>query len=160
PFRAPAQDGAVVSEPPLSRVPEVVERNRTGLAQSRLTLLGKPLGEIRSKARQELLDAASCYMRESGELLPDLGAGPLFMAGHQPELFHPGVWVKNFALAGLARNHHGVAVNLVVDNDTAKSTALRVPAPPSKTFAWPHLQTLPFDRWLAEKPYEELTVVD
>ena len=40
------------------------------------------------------------------------------LAGHQPELFHPGVWVKNFALNGLARRHGLTPINLVVDNDT------------------------------------------
>ena len=24
----------------------------------------------------------------------------MVVTGHQPELFHPGVWVKNFAVAG------------------------------------------------------------
>ena len=28
--------------------------------------------------------------------------GLLFLAGHQPQMFHPGVWYKNFALGELA----------------------------------------------------------
>ena len=35
------------------------------------------------------------------------GLRPLLLAGHQPELSHPGVWVKNFALNGLAGPTHG-----------------------------------------------------
>ena len=50
--------------------------------------------------------------------------GPIFLAGHQPELFHPGVWFKNFALGTLARRHGAAAVNLVIDSDTVKSTSL------------------------------------
>ncbi len=53
--------------------------------------------------------------------------GPIFLAGHQPELFHPGVWLKNFALGALARRHGATAVNLVIDSDTVKSTSLAVP---------------------------------
>jgi hypothetical protein len=51
----------------------------------------------------------------------------IFLAGHQPQLFHPGVWLKNFALGELARQHGAVAVNLVIDSDTMKTHALRVP---------------------------------
>ncbi len=40
--------------------------------------------------------------------------------GHQPELFHPGVWVKNFAVAGLAAKAGGLGLNLIVDNDIPK----------------------------------------
>src|SRR4029079_8138752 len=79
------------------------------------------------------------------------GEGLLFLAGHQPELFHPGVWVKNFALAGLARRQGGVGVNLLVDNDTAKSASLRVPIPGE----WPQVRDIPFDRWQGELPWEE-----
>src|SRR5262249_3806976 len=84
----------------------------------------------------------------------------LVVAGHQPELFHPGVWVKNFALAGMARRHGVTAVNLVVDNDTVKSTSLRLPSPATAAVAWPHAVTIPFDRWTGEIPYEERRVLD
>ena len=67
----------------------------------------------------------------------------IFLAGHQPQLFHPGVWFKNFALDRLARRHGAVAVNLVVDSDTIKShrrararrvgrPAARVEVPPGR----------------------------
>lgn len=160
PLRAPTQDGALVVEPPLARVEEVLAHNRQRPAAAEFSLFGRSLSDLRRLGRQELLVAARAYLSERGEPLPRFGNGPLFMAGHQPELFHPGVWVKNFALNGLAQRHQGIAVNLIVDNDTAKSTALRLPAPPSETFAWPHLVTVPYDRWAAETPYEELGVAD
>jgi hypothetical protein len=160
PLRAPTQDGALVVEPPLARMEEVLAHNSQRLAADNLSLFGRSLDDLRRLARQELLVVARAYLSERGEPLPQFGNGPLFMAGHQPELFHPGVWVKNFALHGLAHRHQGVAINLIVDNDTAKSTALRVPAPPSETFAWPHLVSVPYDRWGAETPYEELAVSD
>jgi hypothetical protein len=78
------------------------------------------------------------------------------MAGHQPDLFHPGVWVKNFALNGLARQHEAIPVNLVVDNDSVKATALHVPSVRDV----PHLARVPFDRPTLEVPYEERPVLD
>jgi hypothetical protein len=85
---------------------------------------------------------------------------PLILAGHQPELFHPGVWVKNFALTALARRHHATALNLVVDNDTAKSASLRVPDLDGGAPSAVRLVSVPFDHWAGEAPYEERTVRD
>ncbi len=77
-----------------------------------------------------------------------LQSATLVLAGHQPELFHPGVWVKNFALNGLAHETGSIPLNLVVDNDTAKSTTLLMPAEG-------HVLAVPFDHWQSEVPYEE-----
>jgi hypothetical protein len=141
-IRAPLDDGAIVAVPPLHTVGDVLTINRQRLqtAGERLVILGRPLAELRRQARQHALQAGSASDR-------------LFVAGHQPELFHPGVWVKNFALCGLARKHHAASLNLVVDDDTIKTTALRVPAPP-------HIRRVLFDRWTGAIPYEERTIVD
>lgn len=82
------------------------------------------------------------------------------MTGHQPELFHPGVWVKNFAAAGLASRVGGVALNLIVDNDTIKSAALRFPTWHDRDPASVHLQPIAFDRFDAETPYENRGIED
>jgi hypothetical protein len=86
------------------------------------------------------------------------------MAGHQPELFHPGVWVKNFALHGLRLQGVGRPINLIVDNDTVKSTALhypvvREPLTPVSEFQ-PYRATEPFDLPAGGEPYEEYEVQD
>jgi hypothetical protein len=158
-LRAPDQDGAVVAEPPLSQVAELLAGNQQRLVQNTL-MLGRSWADLRLKARQAALDSARTYFRDAGEPLPSRNHGPLLMAGHQPDLFHPGVWVKNFALHGLARTHAGVALNLVVDNDTAKSTSVRVPTRATPVVPRPHALNIPFDRWVGEVPFEERTVAD
>ncbi len=145
-IRAPIHDGAIVAVPPLDTIGDILTINRQRLqaAGDRLILLGQPLSELRREARGHALRAGSV---SNGS--PDT----LLVAGHQPELFHPGVWVKNFALYGLARKHHAASLNLVVDDDTIKTTALRVPAPP-------HIRRVLFDRWTGAIPYEERSIVD
>ncbi len=49
------------------------------------------------------------------------------IGGHQPELFHPGVWVKNAVVAGLATQLGGVGLNLIVDNDVCAGASVRIP---------------------------------
>jgi hypothetical protein len=187
PLRAPTRDGAIVAVPPLEQAANLTDANRRRLDQSSATLLGQPLTELRRFARREVLALAgrlnATPLPNSQETpppnpLPEAERGrknrrtaagyleekgreaPLLVAGHQPDLFHPGVWLKNFALAGLARRQGGVALNLVVDNDTLKVPALRVPVPPSARTGRPHALSVPYDRWVAEVPFEERRVED
>lgn len=89
-----------------------------------------------------------------------MGALPEFiLAGHQPELFHPGVWFKNFALSAIARRRAAVAINLVVDNDLCGATSVRVPslrsghlASSTVAFDQPLAQIIPFEqRWIRDR---------
>jgi hypothetical protein len=156
-LRAPRQDGAVLAEPPLEQAGRLLDENRRLLAVP-LSILGRPLVELRQQARQQAVAAAAAYLRQAGEPVPTAESASLILAGHQPELFHPGVWVKNFALNALARRHGATPLNLIVDNDTAKSASLRLPT--RDAAAGVHLTSIAFDRWTSEIPYEELPVHD
>jgi hypothetical protein len=157
-LRAPQQNGAVVAEPPLAQACHLVTSNRQQLDRA----MGgdAPWSELRTAARKAAVAAARDYLYRAGEPVPAHNDVSVVMAGHQPELFHPGVWVKNFALQGLAKAVGAAPLTLVIDNDTAKSTALRVPLPPSDSHPLPQLGTIPFDQWRGEVPYEERTVTD
>jgi hypothetical protein len=159
-LRAPQQNGAVLAEPPLAEVGPLLAANRRRLALPPAALQGHDWTELRRQARQATVTAAQDYLRQAGEPVAEFGDTSLLMAGHQPELFHPGVWVKNFALYGLARAHGLTPINLVVDNDTAKSTALRLPVWAPYETSRPHVAHVPFDHWTGEVPYEERTVRD
>jgi hypothetical protein len=154
-LRAPRDDGAILAEPPLATAGELLARNRQALAAAAVTILEKPLAELRRLARIDAWDACRHYHSDAGESLPAAPAPgqSWLLAGHQPELFHPGVWFKNFALFGLAQQHDGFSLNLVVDNDAARSPLLRIPTPA-------HVASVPYDRWQGESPYEERPVLD
>ena len=82
-------------------------------------------------------------------------SSPLVVTGHQPELFHPGVWIKNFAAAAIAGEHRGAALNLIVDNDLPKSASIRVPY---FVDGFVRSTAVDFDRWGGEIPFEDLRV--
>lgn len=159
-LRAPRQDGAVLAVPPLQDAAALIAANRSSLSGLKLDVLGRPLTDLRREAAAAVIDAAKKYLHLAGEPVPPVCNPSLFLAGHQPELFHPGVWVKNFLLYGLARRHGATPVNLVVDNDTLKSAAISLPAVPSADSDWPYLVKVAFDRWQGEVPYEERRVAD
>lgn len=138
PLRAPREDGAILAVPPLDQAGDVVERNRSTLVH-----LPEEWHTIASEAR--------------AIFGPTRHDAPLLLAGHQPELFHPGVWLKNFALAGLARQVHGTAINLVVDNDAVKSLSLAVPILGDPV---PRRVELSFAHADPETPWEECRIED
>jgi hypothetical protein len=159
-LRAPRQDRAVVAHPPLAEAGTLLAENRRRLAGMALDLLGRPLADLRRRAREAAVGAAQAYLDRAGEPVPPADPSSLLVSGHQPELFHPGVWVKNFALNGLARRHGATPLNLVVDSDTVKTTALRVPTRSVVESAWPRAKLMAFDRWSPEVPFEERAVRD
>ena len=158
-LRAPAEDRTALVDPPLDRVAAVVDENVRVRAAYDYDFQGRSLAELSGQARRELLSqarrwtAAYCDVGFSGAEQ----AGLIFLAGHQPEIFHPGVWFKNFALDALAHRHRAVAVSLVVDSDTVKEPALRVPGGSVKE---PQIEVIPFDRAEPKVPYEVRRIID
>ena len=157
-LRAPRQDGGVLAEPALADAGALLAENRRRLADAQLTAVS--FEAIRRQAREAALLAAQDYLRRAGEPVPAGDAGSLLLAGHQPELFHPGVWIKNFALHRLARQHGATPINLVVDNDTVKTTLLRLPTTEGQPPGHFRRASVLLDSWGGDVPYEERTVHD
>ncbi|CAN5608220.1 hypothetical protein BH11PLA2_BH11PLA2_06640 [soil metagenome] len=130
-LKAPANHGEVLAVPAVDNIPVLVDANRKSLDAH--------FGELRRLARRDL------------HIADDV---PIIITGHQPELFHPGVWVKNFAANGLARKLGGHAINLIVDTDTVKSTSIRLPQI-NRAVTLEHLS---FDDFGGESPYESTPV--
>ena len=152
-YRAPAADGAVLADPPQNQWADVVARNQR---------LANPLADLKRQARAEVLAAVreQATLESPGTIVPGLSpTTPLLLTGHQPELMHPGVWVKTFALSGLAARTGGLAVNLVADHDTLKAVSVRVPVWATDPAAV-RVQSVRFDALAGEQPFETRTVRD
>lgn len=156
-LRAPAADGAVLAEPPLTQAGALVEANAARLAGYDHDFQGRGFPRLRALARADALDKARAYHIRAGLDIPDGAAADrrLVATGHQPELFHPGVWVKNFAVARLAHEHDAVGLNLIVDNDIPKSSSVRVPHREGGAL---RSRLVEFDEWGGEVPFEDLRV--
>lgn len=174
PLRAPKADRQALIEPPLSTSGELLATNRARLARAaNIEVAGLPLSRLREMAQHDLLQAARQYTSsyrnlpgESHRLESTNSITSLFLAGHQPELFHPGVWFKNFALSQIAQQQGAVAVNLVIDSDAVKQASIAVP---TGSVEDPRRVSVPFDVAQAESsltqptgevPYEERAIFD
>ncbi len=164
-LRAPTEHGQILAVPGLDQVGDLLARNRRIISDNASTDQGKMFAEDRLFARRLVHTLSTKYHHESNEptaddwpeapqpLSPDERAKPWFVAGHQPELFHPGVWFKNFVLHHLARIHGAVVLNLIIDTDMVKPAVLHVPDGDK-------IRRVPIDRISPASDYEECTVQD
>ena len=51
----------------------------------------------------------------------------IVQTGHEPILYHPGIWVKNHLIQYLVRKLSGIGVNMIVDNDACNVGFMYVP---------------------------------
>src|SRR3989304_6843109 len=52
---------------------------------------------------------------------------PIIQTGHEPILYHPGVWIKNHLAHYLVKKLGGISVNMIVDNDACNMGFMYVP---------------------------------
>lgn len=161
-FRAPQEDGQTLVEPPRPMLADAIARNRTHLAGLEYDVQGRPLEALAASARRSLVDRAIAYTSSYRDVSPRhreaaLAGGPFVLSGHQPQLFHAGVWYKNFVLGDVAAEVRGAAIHLLIDSDLCRSASIRVP---TGSVAQPRLESAPFDAPAGDVPYEERFVRD
>jgi hypothetical protein len=164
PLRAPTNDGGLLIEPAPGAVAGLVHANRLRWDGWDYDFQGRPFSRLRAGVRREVLQRADAFLLRHGIGAPprpadagDEHAMPLIVTGHQPELFHPGVWIKNFAAGAVAAACSGLGLNLIIDSDFPKTSSIQVPRLAGGGL---ELERVEFDRWGGDTPYEELQVQD
>jgi hypothetical protein len=156
-LRAPREDRGILIEPPLSAVGQLLATNEDcRQAFDGYDAQGRSMAELAAQARREFVEQAVHYTSAYRDVAA-CRTDRILLAGHQPELFHPGVWFKNFVLSGLAQRHAAVGINLVIDSDCIRGASLRVPG---GTVHEPAVESVLFDAAGPEIPYEERPILD
>lgn len=159
-LRAPREHGTAVFDPPVAVVDELLAENLTARTDYQYDLQGLSWDQLSKQGRDQLVRQArhytSCY-RDVPAAAISVANPPILLAGHQPELFHAGVWFKNFVLSSLGAKFAGHAVNLLIDNDTMRESSIRVP---SGSASDPRLEAVAMDQPAAEVPWEHRTIQD
>ena len=126
--RAPAEHGHSLQVPALADARPLVETNRSLLKSWNNELAGRSVATLREQLLSELPRLARQHTERYRDVTPDgWDDQGLILSGHQPRLFHPGVWFKNYALSSLGQHAIGTPINLVVDNDLCGLPAIAVP---------------------------------
>ncbi len=162
-FRAPVNHGEALIDPPARRWDDLVNTN-VAAAETILAGIGGDFWRtLRQDARTQLIDDARRYTSAYRNVPPESanrGASPIWMAGHQPTLFHPGVWFKNRMLAEAAESTGGLAISLVIDNDVASGSSIRVPVRGDSVDRPTRLVSVAMDAPAGGVPYEQWEVTD
>jgi len=127
-FEIPQKSGQVLCIPPAREFPSLARRNAARLAGADLAVAGMSLAEVRARARAEILSSAARFVRTLGVAVdvPPASA-PLLVTGHQPFLFHPGIWLKHLLVDRVAREYGCAALSLPVDSDAADEVGADAP---------------------------------
>jgi hypothetical protein len=157
-IRVPREDATLLAIPPLAEVPSLIDTNASLLNETPIEIAGRPLASLRRETRQQALASAAEFTARLIGKEPEFSTVERVLAsGHQPELFHPGVWIKNFATSHLARQTSSTGLNLIVDSDTIGSCRIRMPNGNRKQ---PVFNQLAFDTPREVKPWEEAKILD
>jgi len=115
----PAGHGEVLTRPAYDEWAGLARTTSAAAVAWDFEIAGLPVGEVRRLARREAVARAREYSERMGVPLRDVPDDPdlLVVTGHQPEFYHPGVWVKDFLLQRLSEDTGAAAIDLVVDSD-------------------------------------------
>ncbi|WP_166819856.1 hypothetical protein [Thalassoroseus pseudoceratinae] len=147
------------AQPALSEALFLAEANQKALDSTRISLQGRTLRQLREWSRREILKSARDYTEKlTGRACDDFNdSALLFATGHQPELYHPGVWIKNFAVSEWAKRSNGLGLNIVIDNDTLGQREISVP---TGRRSHPEVTNIAFDQDVPSCPWEEAHLAD
>ena len=149
-LRAPSKHGEVLQDPRLERAFELLNQNVASSRRPKFEF--SDAAELIELARKEILQCAIDFTsRYRAVDLQERNTTRLIMAGHQPTLFHPGVWYKNFCLSALADKINCIGLNLIVDNDICDNTVVRIPKLNEQRAVF---KNVPFDNSTSKLPFE------
>ncbi|HIA62145.1 MAG TPA: hypothetical protein EYN93_04505 [Planctomycetaceae bacterium] len=159
-LQAPPGNGDCFIEPPISESQSYIHANHQRFAAfADIEIGGLSFTALRQQARDEIITAG----REHTQTYLDLThtevieTTSIVLTGHQPTLFHAGVWFKNFCLDHIAKHTQSLAINLIIDHDLVKSTSIKVPSQTGNTVT---LKTIAYDVTAASNRIETTGIQD
>ena len=127
-LKVPRENNTFLCTPPAGSANRLLRQNK---ARFQDKALPDWVRSLQALAKSQALQAACNYTSRysPGHALRSNNARVnLVVGGHQPELFHPGVWFKNILLASIAKSTSSDSLHVIIDHDLARSDSIRVPA--------------------------------
>src|SRR3990172_11354459 len=139
-YKVPKINNEMFLCPELDRIPGLAQENMLMMSGCKSKINGIPFHILRDNTREELLRKAILYTNRMNSVLQEesqvyghslnyesIKNLPLIQTGHEPILYHPGVWIKNYLIYSLAKRLGGISVNMIVDNDDCNRGFMHVP---------------------------------
>ncbi len=124
----PTGHGQVLAEPAYEQWAALLQDNVTRSRGWTFELCGEPVSAVRAQARAEALERAREFSARLGVPVRDASTQDiLVVTGHQPEIYHPGIWIKDFLLQRLSEDTGAAAIDVVVDSDSFDTVEVHSP---------------------------------
>lgn len=156
-IRAPREHNRALILPSRSEIGSVWQNNLELLSNHDFSIQGKSINIVRINAREHLVNEAVRFTTQYRDIAK-FESNHIILSGHQPELFHPGVWFKNFALSSLGEQLSATSINMIIDNDLCGLPAVSVPKSVSATEAT--TESVAFDVPGGNFPFETREIID
>lgn len=125
----PVGHGEVLTSPDFSQWADLARDGHARAATWDFEIAGRPAREVRALARREAIEAGAEFSAKLGVPLTQKRdpEGLVVATGHQPDLYHPGIWIKDFLLQRLSDESDAAAFDVVVDTDGFDSISVTSP---------------------------------
>ena len=136
----PLGHGEILTSPPYAEWAGVLHGNLALSSSWEFEIAGVSVAALREDARREAIEVAIEFSGRLGVQVKAVHSAVdrVIVMGHQPQLYHPGVWVKDFLLQRFADETSSVAIDLVVDTDSFTEISLRAPSMEPVVSAFSH----------------------
>ena len=161
-MRAPSQHLGSLQSPSLAETRlNPLSGEQVVSIQDTIQTTGFDFARQSKAARQELLQLATEYSSRYRDVDTPTHPHRVVMSGHQPALFHPGVWYKNFSLSRLGERLGATPVNLIIDTDLCTHAWVKAPVHlQTDGVSSATVQTIPFDAIGPPVPFESRPIRD
>ena len=115
--------GELLAVPPRESWSALLHANAAAAQRWDFEVAGAPGRDTRWAARAEALSAGAAFTSRIDVLAAGVSSrrpapeGLIVATGHQPELFHPGIWIKDFLVDRLTVEAGTTGIDFVVDSD-------------------------------------------
>jgi len=125
-YEIPERSGQTLCVPPAAEFLSVAAANAALFQGADVAIAGVPLADLRLRTRRTALALAASYGRDLGIVSAPADERALLIgAGHQPFLFHPGIWTKHLLVDRFVSR--AAVINMPVDCDTAEDIGADAP---------------------------------
>lgn len=130
-------DNEIVFSPDPSQIHALIKENQKRVKKYKFSIFGKNFISLREAYRQYLIKNARIFTDRLDANIDQKvrkeysHASYLIITGHQPEFYHPGVWIKNLFLSELIKQDKTgqyLGINLNLDNDIVNPIQLYCPS--------------------------------
>ena len=127
------QNKQILLSPSRDKIKFILEKNKNIFNNYSFTILNQPFKAVRENNRKRVVQKALTFSKifdNNIEKKIDPSYKYIIQTGHQPNFFHPGIWIKNIFLEEVIKSlsfDKSIGLNIILDNDFYQEPSFYLP---------------------------------